>query len=41
MRVWGPMFQTYLGMSREQMLDLSVPELVDMIDYRQEASQGG
>jgi hypothetical protein len=33
---WGPMFGVDLGMSRQDMLDLSVPEMVDMIDYANE-----
>lgn len=35
------MFQISMGVSRETLLSLSVPEMVDMIDYYQEAKRGG
>jgi hypothetical protein len=34
---WGPMFSVLIGMSRQELLDLSVPEMVDTIDYYQDA----
>lgn len=30
-----------MGVSRTEMLDLSIPEMVDLIDYYQEARRGG
>lgn len=35
------MFQVLLGMSREQMLELSIPEMVDMVDYYMEVKGNG
>lgn len=35
------MFRVHLGMSRDEMLQLSIPELVDVIDYFREANRDG
>lgn len=35
------MFQVLLHVSREAMLDMSIPEMVDMIDYYQEVKRDG
>lgn len=35
------MFQVLFGMPREAMLDLSIPEMVDMIDYYTEVKGDG
>jgi hypothetical protein len=35
------MFQVLIGVPRRDMLELSIPEMVDMIDYHQEVRGGG
>lgn len=35
------MFQVNLGIGRTELLDLSIPEMVDLIDYYREVSRGG
>lgn len=35
------MFQVLVNVSRETMLGLSIPEMVDMIDYYQEVKRNG
>lgn len=30
---WAPMFAVLIGIGREQLLDLSVPAMVDHVDY--------
>lgn len=30
---WAPMFAISLGIPRGQMMDMSVPEMVDHVDY--------
>jgi len=40
-RAWGPYFRIRIGMSRNEMLDLSIPELIDLIDYEREMRSSG
>jgi hypothetical protein len=30
---WAPMFAIVLGIDRDHLLDMSVPEMVDHVDY--------
>lgn len=39
-RAWYPEFRVMLGVGREEMLDLSIPEMVDLIDYYREVQRG-
>jgi hypothetical protein len=32
-RMWAPVFTITMGISRSDMLDLSIPEMVDHLDY--------
>lgn len=38
---WAPMFAVTLGISRDQMIDLSVPEMVDHLEYWAKLTEGG
>lgn len=33
MDYWAPMFVVTMGVGKEQLLDMSVPEMVDHVDY--------
>jgi len=37
---WAPMFAVLIGLGREQLLDLSVPLMVDHMDYWTEVKGG-
>ncbi len=39
MSEWGPAFVMHLGMQRRDMLDLSVPELVNTFDYANDLAE--
>jgi hypothetical protein len=34
------MFRVELGVTRDEMLDMTVPEMVDLLDYYKEISRG-
>lgn len=36
---WAPMFRLVLGIGRAEMLDMSVPEMVDHLDYWDEMTR--
>jgi hypothetical protein len=38
---WAPMFAVALRIPRDRMEDLSVPEMVDHVDYWAEMNRGG
>lgn len=38
-RMWSPVFTIEMGISRSDMLDLSIPEMVDHLDYFKEMRQ--
>lgn len=40
-REWHPVFRIQIGMSRTEMLDMSIPELVDMLDAYREMTRDG
>jgi hypothetical protein len=37
---WAPMFAVSLGIPRTQMVELSVPQMVDHVDYWAETTKG-
>jgi hypothetical protein len=38
-REWTPMFRILMGVSRSDLLDMSVPEMVDHVDYYRETRE--
>jgi hypothetical protein len=38
---WGPLFAVALRIPRDQMVELSIPEMVDHVDYWAEMNKGG
>lgn len=41
MDLWAPMFIVQLRISRDQMIDMSIPQLVDVADYWNETQREG
>lgn len=41
MDAWAPMFAVSLGVPRDQMVDLSIPQMVDHVDWWTELRKAG
>jgi hypothetical protein len=37
---WAPMFRVTMGVSRQELLDMSVPDMIDHMDYWTEMNRG-